>query len=512
MKRLLLLAVLCVSPCVFAQQGYTTTWTGLQLTDLTSHCQIAGQNCWIPLPSGLAAYSVDIGGDGSLAALTTAYNLYTWNASTLQWTIHNEAGLGWARVVVQDATHIYLESGQVPQCGDGQNRAIYFWSGSGAPVQKNGCFQIITVGKEDGSLSAIKVDGTVWQSTDGANTWTQITGAPVATDVSASDVNNVCIISNSTLYTRTKSNDGFVAFSPAPPNGAQGCLYRPNAPDYPFIVVYNTHGDYMFDFNSQTWTLLQGFSNYKLAAYGKGTLFGISASNVIQHYNVYAGYYAGTISGQFQTCPGLNNCPGGAIHTVKLQVTFPHGIYGNLASQAGPFTSFLSATGYDASTQCDVLFNPGSPECNPTVIIDEADCSVVGFLGGGSPLPPNSHFSEDIESYSGTNRTLQISGSGNHWIATISCDATDQRCGGGTSAVCGPPTIIPQPVEVDGYCFGGSCTAVDAVDTARMDCALHSYLEHGAWGMFYVYLPGLAKQTCQRQIFYRVTPYSTPCF
>jgi hypothetical protein len=510
----------------WGQNGYSTTWQ-FGVIDGASYCTNT-TNCWHAMGSAFSPVSGAIGFDGYMLWLKSDHSAYSFDSSTQAWSTVNLGDLYTQQLAIFSQSTMYRLKSSDVYCGSGPTFRTQTWNGTAFVnlTSYNDCKYALAIGY-DGTLMSLDwgnaAGGPVYVFRNGS--WVRY-GTQNLLTIGVSSQSLMCGITRQNgptqLYTITKAGNDFSLFSPQPSGTLQGCAFAddPNGGN-PVMMVWNSQGAvYNFDPVNNVWDIVVtpavgGAVVSDVIAVGSAQTFMTmtgTGGGTVYHYNRYPGYVAGTISGAFQTCPGLQQCPGNAVHTVKLQVQFPHGVNGLLASQSGSPQTQLSATGYDFSFDCDPFTNPGDPECTPTSPVDGGFCSIVGALGGGSPLPPNTRFSEDIESYSGTNRTLAITGGGNDWIATISCDATDNRCGGGTQAVCGPPTITPAPIKVLGICLGGNCTSADAVGEARLDCANHAYLNHGAWGEFYVYIPGLAKQTCQRVTFYRVTPYATPCF
>ena len=526
-KIVALFGCLFFTALAWGQNGYSTSWQ-FGVIDGASYCT-GTTNCWYALGTtvlsptrggsvGGDGYMLWVKGDGSLWQFDSSNQ--GWNQVTMQYPNTHE-------IAISNQQTIYRTAASDPYCGSGPTYQVQQWNASssswGNVVGGNGsCLAHVAVGRADGTLMGVGYGnangGPVYQFSNGA--WAAFGTVQMLT-LSVDEIGTMCGISrvSGTFKVYLQAKGDFYAMDVQPPTQPAGCTIAASD-GLTALYVWDFAGHvYSFDFTNSVWNTVvvpnvggayvtAVLTNGKAQTYM--TMSGGTGGGEVYHWNVYPGYVQGTISGTFSTCPGLGSC-GGAVHTVKIQVQFPHGSGGALASQAGPPTNFLSATGYDFSFSCDPFTDPNNPECTPTSPIDGGFCSIVGALGGGIPLPTNAHFSEDVESYNGTYHTNFIVGAGNHWLANISCDATTNKCFPGTQAACGPPTITPAPIKVDGICFGAPCQSTDAVAVAREKCIEHSALIGGAWGEFYVYYPGLAKQTCTRVTFYRVN-VGSPCF
>lgn len=529
MKRTtaLLVCMLFLSCLSWSQSGYTTTWQ-FGVIDGTSYCTNA-TNCWYSLGNAVLSPTRggSVGGDGYMLWVKGDGSLWTFDSTNQGWNQVTMQYPNTKEIAISNQQTIYRLAASDSYCGSGPTYQVQQWNATNSTwfniVGGSGsCMLHIAVGRGDGTLIGIgygNANGApVYKFTNGA--WA-LFGTVQLLTASVDEIGTMCGTSriSGTYKVYLQAKGDFYAMDVQPPNQPVGCSIS-SSDGLTVLYAWDFGGHvYSYDFTNNVWNTVvvpNVGGAYVTNVIGNGktqtymTMSGGVGGGQVYHWNVYPGYVQGNISGTFVTCPGLQSC-GSAIHTVKLQVQFPHGSAGQLAQQSGNPTDFLSATGYDFSFLCDPFTDPNNPECTPTSPVDGGFCSIVGALGGGIPLPANAHFSEDVESYNGTSHTNFILGLGNHWLANISCDATTNKCGGGTQAVCGPPTITPAPIKVDGICFGGSCTSADAVGVAKEKCIEHSALLGGAWGEFYVYYPGLAKQTCTRVTFYRVN-VNSPCF
>jgi hypothetical protein len=486
MKRFLLLAVLCVSTCVFAQ--YPTTWhTGVM--DLTAYCtnSTTPTNCWKALGS-ISAYDADMGNDGTVAVLDNSYKLYFWDhTSTYSWVQQTAAGSGWSDMAVYDSTHIYLIAGTTPVCPS-PNRPVYFYDGVHAPTKTaTGCFTQIWVAKNTVSpaatLEARDASGTYSYSSDQGATWHVNSNLAGATGIFLADGTHYCKVVSNTLYTYTP-DQGTAAFTPAPSGTITGCFWNPAPPDANGVMmVYSSSGTVQnYDFAGGIWhTVYTPVPIGRLYGYGKATVLGLQTGGQPYHYNVLGGYIEGVTSGNLNVCPGLGSC-NGAVHTIHLRVQLPEGVGGSLTTVPCSPTVFCSGYAWDASAACDVLFGPSNDSnCTPTVPNEDVICSLTLANLGSGGTPPAPTYSEDYVTWNGQKNISGPYPIGPHGYTSHYICYVNGACATGTSAAC-PAS------DIHGDVISG--TPSDSVSIAALQCQL------GPWTTVSKYFPDIGSSSC----------------
>lgn len=481
---------------LWANAQYTTKYT-TGVTDLTSYAT-TGTNVWKLL-----------GGGGSCLAnsLTISYGTlwcigisdgyaYKFTAPST-WTKQTAMGSGLKGLAVQDANDVWslqVTSGCTNNNNPFYGYAVFKWSGS-AWTLKNGCLVQFQVGA-DGTLAGVNPTQ-LWTSPDGGTTWTQLGGNGGWTYASIAASNSLCAVNAGKVYWLLSG--AITLFSPQPSGTIAGCAL---AQRDPVFATWTTTGAVsMLNLTTgNTWQTITGLTVNSIVASQKSSVFALPSTGHPYHWNVYAGYIVGSVSGSLNGCPAPGDpCPPGTIHTASIQVKFPHSLSGTLGSQAGSPTTLISASSWDADPLCDPFFgNPSDPECQATAPTDQVICSATGenLAGGSSPPPAASTYSEYYSIRAGTpTYTGPTPLPGGNYIGRVEVPTAD-NCLYPSVAVCSGPSVRDTVV-------GGS-----AGDVTK---AMQEFANTGPYVSINKYNPNVGPLSCEAIEVFNPTP-SGVCF
>jgi hypothetical protein len=257
-KTLACLLFLFCTVLGWGQNAYTTPYT-VGNTDDTANLGIISH--WKALPNGGACNLLNIGSDGVMLCQGTDGYPYQRITGATTWTKLTSLG-NQMHVVMANAGITYaLGPGgldwAICQTQGSNSYSVLQWSGS-AWTAKHGCYRQMAA-TSDGFIIGTNVSNDTWESSDGGNTYTQISGhtkGPNLTYVSASQSSEICGTDGSKVYLDT--GGGFVAL-PAQPatSGIAGCVVTNDGIN---MYAWGTFGVQRWDFLAGTWNVVTGLS------------------------------------------------------------------------------------------------------------------------------------------------------------------------------------------------------------------------------------------------------------
>jgi hypothetical protein len=459
---------------------YSTTYNG-GVTDITSY--LPTNSAWKSFPQGgfCDSGSLTIGGDGYIMCLSSGYPYATTAQGT--WTLQTAMETNLYGLAVADQSHIY--SLIHATCATDHNVAL--WSGT-AWITKTGCLKQINAGSVDGTLVGTNSYWYAYQSTDGGNTYTEISGGslgPYLSYIAASSSYSMCGVGSGNAYSRVGTQTAFTAL-PASGVTPIGCAIYQDA--NPGIFVWDAGGVVkLYDFISNSWSLVKStIGMVNVASETKASTIALDTYGDPYHLNVYAGYMSGTTTGSLNGCPPPTTCNGGATHTGTLKITYPHGLAGARSQQTVSPTTNMNVSGFDFSPTCDPIFgDPSDPECFASVSSDSGVvCNVSQQTLHTPPAPPPLPKSNTYGEWD-TSHLLMISepwGNGG-WHSEQKCGVT-MRCSGTTRPVC--------PVATWDWDLFVPHATKSFVDEASLEICSKT----GPWHWVQSYIPGQVPQSC----------------
>jgi hypothetical protein len=215
----------------------------------------------------------------------------------------------------------------------------------------------------------------------------------------------------------------------------------------------------------------------------KAMVFGFDTSGHPYHWNVYAAYINGAMTGSWNGCPFAQTpCTSGVTHTGTMQVNFPHGIAGAQGTWTGSPTVQMNANSWDATASCDLLFgDANSPECHPNVGGGAVCNMTLASLGSASTPPPLSK-SHDYQAATSAAYNIGEDGPG-LWSGVVTVQLTS-ACTPPTTAVC----ALTPPASYKFRAQGSTQYDVQA--------ALSVQATSGPWLFLSTYIAGQGKASC----------------
>jgi hypothetical protein len=497
--RLKIVALLFLVSPLTIQAQYNGTYKANKM-DISSYCT-SGTNCWHNMGNGSGIYDGDEGGDGQIVVSITAGAVYVWNYSTRVWTQHSELGGGWTKIAVQDQYHVFM-LGSGGSC-TAPNRALYFWDGVHTPtLAGTKCLTGIYVSKygTQALLEGVDSNGTGWDSYNNGSTWTQDANTTGITGMYANDESDWCIAKSGVLYTYQEgSNEGVVAFSPAPSGTVTGCVFVTTAfsggsgsdTSSNILMAWNSAGTVQtYSFTGGTWSTISGLAATKVVGPIKGNIVAFSAG-VPYHYNVIPPSVSLTMAGSWTGCPNAGQtCQPGVKHKVTAYLHHPHDLINSVASQEGNPADYISATSTAVSAKCDPFFgDPADVECGLTADPgpnNRALCEVSATTLATPPAVPQWAGSIDAKSFDGSIlATYSVPLGPGGYITTVVCSATLDACKQGTLPTC--PIVS---VDVEEECGGLACNLAEEEADAQEKCSYGN--QPASWVQITPYLKGIA--------------------
>ena len=507
---------------------YNTAYTSA-FTDLTTY--LPTTNLWkqLPSPGACQPNGLSVGTNGDLLCMGTDGYPYQRILGAMTWTKLTAMGNQMHSVIANNGITYALGPGgldwSICQTQGVNSYSLLVWTGT-AWSGRHGCLNMLSI-TGGGFLVGINVALDTWKSTDGGNTWTQISGHALGPNL-----NYVSVVSDTFMCGTTATQvfwmqrTGTIVAMPVQPasSGIAGCVVTNDGDS---IYAWGTWGVKRFGFKTAVWVAVFGMTSpHGMTTGRKGSTFALSnIGNVPYHLNVEAAFMSGTTSGTFPNgCPPPNGSCTNATHTGTLRVFFPHGLSGITGTSAVSPTTNMNAVSYDFSPTCDPLYgDPSDPECHVQAT-GSVLCSQSGhnFQPQGPPAPPPvpnpGHWAEWVGSYNGT-YTVQWSGQVLSDLAgaEIWCTATN-TCRPPTVSVCPPPFINGKVLE-GGADIGPGATPASAIAAADKACRRHSVAGAGppdpgpgAWGFYANYEVLNGVKLCSVITFFDAKPYISICY
>lgn len=435
--------------------------------------QFATKNAWVAFRQGgpsnqichIAGFdlTLSIGNDGTVWCIGPGQYIWSTTSGATSWTEHPEMGQTRTSVTAGNAQLIY-GIGSTP-CSLGK------WTGSGWQGIP-GCLTQLKA-NPDGSLLGINSPYTYRSIKGDGSDWASLAGGNYFTYVNSSSQDVICGVGSGHVYYWNGST--FVQMSVQPSGTVQGCTIKPDISNGTTLLlftwsttgvvsIYNyTNGNW----DSGSWSTVTGLSVSQVITAGKAMTIALDAGGHPYHLNWYARYFNATTSGSYNGCP-VQTCPNSVTHTLTIQATLPHGLYGAQGKITGSPTYNLSTSSYDVGLQCDPFFgDPSDQNCIPTVTGD-AHCDFSGAdLGGPGPVPT---INESVDAVGFSGRIITsgyVLVTPEFYIGDALCSALIDACAPLTSPACSGTT---QAVDVQAVSVGPNASGVLAQAAAQNAC------------------------------------------